>query len=190
MSHADLKACPFCAAHLVKSDVHSSRSKTVFVHPDIEPECIASSIIISDANPTRVAAWNLRALRRTAMTAEKIAAVDHLDDIAKALTYAAQCLDGVVSMDEEDEGKDGGSATCQSCLKLVNRALGKVEKVRTLLDDYDRLKARVAEMEAALERIRYEATTAEPRQYNDVIAAIRNICTASRPLPTKGDTNE
>lgn len=168
---------------------------------------------------------------RTAMTAEKIAAADHLDDIAKALTYAAQCLDGVISMDEEDEGKDGGSATCQSCVNLVNRALGKVEKVRPLLDELDRLKARVAEMKAGgwqpIETAPKDGTKVDvwvcpwDAFANGNAARITNAwfedgkwkrilsgwthdiedcgepthwqplpAPPSRPLPTKGDTNE
>lgn len=43
-----------------------------------------------------------------------------------ALEHASFALDGVVSLDEEDEGKDGGSDTCQHAKKTVDRALKKL----------------------------------------------------------------
>jgi hypothetical protein len=44
-----------------------------------------------------------------------------------ALEHASFALDGVVSLDDEDEGQDGGSATCQHAKKTVDRALKKVD---------------------------------------------------------------
>lgn len=42
------------------------------------------------------------------------------------LKHASQCLDGIVTQDEEDMTKDGGSATCQSVKKTIDRALKNV----------------------------------------------------------------
>lgn len=44
----------------------------------------------------------------------------------KPLEHASQCLDSIVSMDDEDQGKDGGSATCQAVKKTADRALKNV----------------------------------------------------------------
>lgn len=43
-----------------------------------------------------------------------------------ALEHASFALDGVVALDPEDEGKDGGSDTCQHAKRTVDRALKKV----------------------------------------------------------------
>lgn len=43
-----------------------------------------------------------------------------------ALEHASHALDGVVSLDDEDEGKDGGSATCQHAKRTVDGALKEV----------------------------------------------------------------
>lgn len=43
--------------------------------------------------------------------------------IETALQHASFALDGVVALDDEDEGKDGGSDTCQHAKRTVDRAL-------------------------------------------------------------------
>jgi chromosome segregation ATPase len=49
-----------------------------------------------------------------------------LEATEQPLALASHCLDGIVSMDDEDQGKDGGSATCQAVKKTVDRALKRV----------------------------------------------------------------
>lgn len=51
--------------------------------------------------------------------------------IETALTHASFALDGVVALDDEDEGKDGGSDTCQHAKRTVDRAL---KRIRALTD--------------------------------------------------------
>jgi len=51
-----------------------------------------------------------------------------MEQARKALEYSNQCLSGVISLDDEDEGKDGGSATCQDCIKINNRAIKSIER--------------------------------------------------------------
>lgn len=51
--------------------------------------------------------------------------------IETALTHASFALDGVVALDDEDEGKDGGSDTCQHAKRTVDRAL---KRIRALAD--------------------------------------------------------
>lgn len=46
--------------------------------------------------------------------------------IKTALSHASFALDGVVALDDEDEGKNGGSATCQAAKKTVDRALASL----------------------------------------------------------------
>ncbi|MBN9236056.1 hypothetical protein QV13_12555 [Mesorhizobium hungaricum] len=43
--------------------------------------------------------------------------------VETALSHASFALDGVIAMDDEDMGKDGGSATCQDTQRTVDRAL-------------------------------------------------------------------
>ena len=47
------------------------------------------------------------------------------------LEHAAHVLDGVTALDEEDEGADGGSATCQAVLRTVKSALKRIRAVLT-----------------------------------------------------------
>lgn len=43
--------------------------------------------------------------------------------IQTALEHASFALDGIVALDDEDMGKDGGSATAQHTKRTVDRAL-------------------------------------------------------------------
>lgn len=43
--------------------------------------------------------------------------------IQTALEHASFALDGIVALDDEDMGKDGGSATAQHAKRTVDRAL-------------------------------------------------------------------
>jgi hypothetical protein len=58
-----------------------------------------------------------------------------LDLVKTALEHASFALDGVVSLDDEDEGKDGGSDTCQHAKKTVDRALKKVNAFITSIKE-------------------------------------------------------
>lgn len=51
--------------------------------------------------------------------------------IETALTHASFALDGVVALDDEDEGNGGGSDTCQHAKRTVDRAL---KRIRALAD--------------------------------------------------------
>lgn len=72
-------------------------------------------------------------------------------EIAKAFDYAKQCLDGVVSLDDEDEGEDGGSAACQATVKIIKRA---EKKLAALLA---RLEAEKAEVERLRELFKVQS---------------------------------
>lgn len=53
---------------------------------------------------------------------------DALTEAKKALEYSQHALDCVVALDDEDEGKDGGSATCQDCVKINKRAISLINQ--------------------------------------------------------------
>lgn len=73
-----------------------------------------------------------RAGRLTALLAE---AGKVLDKTQTALEHASFALDGVVSTDDEDEGKDGGSDTCQHAKTTVDNALKKVVALSAKIKD-------------------------------------------------------
>ena len=54
--------------------------------------------------------------------------------IKTALEHASFALDGVVALDEEDEGRDGGSSTCQHAKRTVDRALAALLRSSTETD--------------------------------------------------------
>ena len=54
---------------------------------------------------------------------------DEVALITTALEHASFALDGVVALDDEDEGKDGGSETCQHTKRTVDRALAAIRAV-------------------------------------------------------------
>lgn len=58
-----------------------------------------------------------------------------LETTQKALEHASFALDGVVANDDEDEGKDGGSDTCQHAKKTVDSALKKVVAISAKIKD-------------------------------------------------------
>lgn len=60
---------------------------------------------------------------RLASAGYRILGPDDAKLIETALQHASFALDGVVSLDDEDEGKDGGSDTCQHAKRTVDRAL-------------------------------------------------------------------
>lgn len=51
-----------------------------------------------------------------------------LEQAKEALEYSNHCLDGVTASEDEDEGEDGGSATCQACVKINKRALRSISR--------------------------------------------------------------
>lgn len=53
----------------------------------------------------------------------RIVGPDDVKLIETALSHASFALDGVVALDDEDMGNDGGSDTCQHAKKTVDRAL-------------------------------------------------------------------
>lgn len=57
--------------------------------------------------------------------------IQQLPLIQTALEHASFALDGVVALDDEDMGKDGGSATAQHTKRTVDRAL---KALRALTD--------------------------------------------------------
>jgi hypothetical protein len=62
MKGEELKPCPFCGAHLERSERLSTRSTNFYVHPVTEPDdCILNGVIITDKDDDRAAAWNRRA---------------------------------------------------------------------------------------------------------------------------------
>lgn len=50
--------------------------------------------------------------------------------VETALQHASFALDGVVALDDEDEGKDGGSDTCQHAKRTVDRALAAIRALK------------------------------------------------------------
>lgn len=68
---------------------------------------------------------DLESARKRAERGEVLASLD-LTLVETALAHASFALEGVVAEDDEDMGKDGGSATCQATKKTVDRALSKV----------------------------------------------------------------
>ncbi len=68
---------------------------------------------------------DLESARKRAERGEALASLD-LTLVETALAHASFALDGVTAEDDEDMGKDGGSATCQATKKTVDRALSKV----------------------------------------------------------------
>lgn len=85
--------------------------------------------VIGDGWP-KEKSWQARAEQAEADLAAARAEIDRLREGLRStetpLTHASQCLDGIVSMDEEDEGENGGSATCQAVKKVVDRALKRI----------------------------------------------------------------
>lgn len=61
----------------------------------------------------------------------RILGPDEANLIETALQHASFALDGVVALDDEDEGKDGGSDTCQHAKRTVDRALRALKEKRT-----------------------------------------------------------
>lgn len=56
-----------------------------------------------------------------------------LREARQALEYSINALDGVIAHDEEDMGKDGGSAACQATIRINRRALAKIDAARAAL---------------------------------------------------------
>lgn len=54
---------------------------------------------------------------------------DEIALVTTALEHASFALDGVIALDDEDMGKDGGSDTCQNAKKTVDRALAKARSL-------------------------------------------------------------
>ena len=54
-------------------------------------------------------------------------------DVVDVLTEAQQALEGVVALDEEDEGPDGESHSCAFTAARIKLLLAKDAKARTLL---------------------------------------------------------
>ena len=76
--------------------------------------------------------WKDKATRAESKLAD---AAGVLEPTKTALEHALFALDGVVSLDDEDEGKDGGSDTCQHAKKTVDRALKKVNAFITSIKE-------------------------------------------------------
>ncbi|TPJ70500.1 MULTISPECIES: hypothetical protein [unclassified Mesorhizobium] len=52
--------------------------------------------------------------------------IEVLGAAKRALEYSINSLDGVIALDDEDWGENGGSAACQATIKINRRALSKI----------------------------------------------------------------
>lgn len=84
-------------------------------------EVIADQLIVWGHEDGKSMAVSL--LRTLTASGYLILEPDDAKLVKTALEHASFALDGVVALDDEDEGKDGGSDTCQHAKRTVDRAL-------------------------------------------------------------------
>jgi hypothetical protein len=99
----------------------ASRSRSTGGKPMSAREVIREALIL---NATRAVTTKTSAVLSAITSAGfRVLGPDDAKLVETALQHASFALDGVVSLDDEDEGKDGGSDTCQHAKRTVDRAI-------------------------------------------------------------------
>lgn len=92
-------------------------------------DVIAQQLPIAMQNSPKM--WAQRMIDALTAAGYRLIGPEDAKLIQTALEHASFALDGIVALDDEDMGKDGGSATAQHTKRTVDRALKAIRSLQS-----------------------------------------------------------